>query len=184
MSTEPNIAKIAHSQGSTKLYAYSGGEIEMQSGSKFDQQSGSSATLAGTNTVTGTLTKASTGKLVFSGYTTHASTADGVLKNWGHSYVNPSSSGIHFRLAAPTAGCDKLITVASSVRTRIHATTASGQKSPYLGTLSTQAVTIMHFHPSSNQSRGHTIHLRGMTTVRWFLMSLPSTVSCSLTTSS
>jgi hypothetical protein len=180
-----NIAKWQHEQGSTKLTGYSGAELEMQSGSKFDQQSGSSATLAGTNSVTGTLTKASTGKLIYSGYTTHASTADGQLNNWGHSYIKPASSTGHFRVKAPTAGCDKYITVATSKVCIVSVTTASGQTSPYIGTLSTQAVTIMKVHcaPDKAASRGVTIHLRGMTTVRWFPISVPSTVSCSLSTS-
>ena len=180
-----NIAKWQHEPGSTKLTGYDGAELEMQSGSKLDQQSGSSAEWGGTNSVTGTFTKASTGKIVISGYTTHASTADGRLANWGHSYVLPAASSHKFRLDAPTAGCDKYITMASSKVCIVSVTTASGGTSPYIGTRSTQSVTVIKAKcgPNKVASRGVTIHLRGMTTVRWFPVSLPSTVTCTLSTS-
>ena len=159
-----NISKIEHQQGSTKLIVYSGGEIEVQSGGVLDMQDGY--------------------KSYHKGYTTHATTADGRLANYGHSVVVPTSSGIHFRLDAPVAGIDKYVTVYTSIVTHICATTASGQKSPYLGALSTDAYTIMKMTGGQKQAcAGNTVHLRGMTSVRWFVMNYPSTVGCLFSTS-
>ena len=189
-----NIAYWEHQQGSTKFIGYSGAEMELQSGSLVDAQSGSSHKVAGKHTILsggefevqsgGIIDKQSGHKQYTKGFTTHASTADGRLANYGHSVIVPTSSGIHFRLDAPVAGVDKYVTAFTSIVTHICATTASGQKSPYLGALSTDAYTIMKMTGGQIQAcAGNTVHLRGMTTVRWLVMNYPSTVGCVFSTS-
>lgn len=181
-----NIAYIEHQQGSTKMIVYSGGEIEVQSGGLVDLQSGSSVTVNGALNITGTLEKESTGKVYVKGYTTHATTADGRLTNWGHSYIVPTSSGIKFRMSAPEAGIDKYITVNSTIRAAICATTASGGKGQYFGIVvaSTERKIVMkHLGGGNAEGVGHTVHLRGMSTKRWCVMNRPSTLGVQFTTS-
>ena len=148
-------AHVFHEQGSTKFTAISGGEIEFQSGAVLDKHSGM--------------------KEYIKGYTTHTSTADGRLANYGHSIIKTTSSGMHFRLDAPEAGIEKFITNFTSKPCWVHATTATGQTSPRYGVLSTEACTVMQMVPTPIGGKiGLTVHLRGMTTVQWFVINSPA----------
>lgn len=155
-------------QGSTKMIVYSGGEVEVQSGGVLDMQSGY--------------------KSYHKGYTTHASTGDGRLANYGHSViVTAASSASKYRLNAPVAGIDKYVTVYTTKVTHLCATTASGGTSPYFGKLTsgtTNAHVVMKFTGGQKQGCvGNTVHLRGFSSVSWLVMNYPSTAGCVMSTS-
>ena len=152
--------KVYHKQGSEEFVFANGGILNMESGSKSYHK----------------------------GYTTHASTADGRLANYGHSVIVAANSSLSkFRLDPPAVGIDKYVAVYTTVVTFVHATTASGGNSPRFGvahTGTTNAHVVMKFIQGQRMgAAGNTVHLRGFSTSEWLVMNAPSTVGCIFSTS-
>ncbi len=162
-------AEIYREQGSTKLVAASGGEIEMQSGSVFDQQSGSSATFAGTLNVTGVLKNSKTETL---------STAAAAVANSGLSILATTKAGV-YTLAAPTAGIEKEIVFNSTFLIKLKGSTADTVR---FG--STAGGTVLTITPTSKGDAnfsGPAIRLRGGSAKLWYIMSASTVAVASAT---